>query len=584
MRRIGRIVVFCLALIGVLTILGIGVAVRSVSHLTEANHEKSALPKSMVLTVDLERGFRQNGDGGPLARLTEGRDYVLPDIAGAIAKAASDPNVKGLFATIGGSGLGMAGTQEIRDAVAAFRASGKPAVLFSESMGESGNGTLAYYLASSFGQIWLQPSGEIALQGFMAEGPYIKGFLDMWGVQPQFSGRWEYKSAIETFTESGMSAAHKENVNALLDSWMTQTVAGIALSRKLDERRVRGLVGGGPFLASEALSAGLVDQLGYRDQAEDAVTEAVGEAEQVDVSDYADTLNDHGLGIAVITGQGAIHRGGKDDPLGGDNDGFASDIIADAFRDAVDDDDVKGILFRVDSPGGSYTASDTVWREVVRARAAGKPVVVSMGDVAASGGYFVGMAADRVIAEPGTVTGSIGVFTGKFVLKDLWPRLGVNWDGLSRGDNAAMWSANHPFTPAQWDRVNQVLDQIYKDFTSKAVDGRKIPADRIEQLARGRIWSGSDALRLGVVNELGGFETALSALRDLLKVAPDAAVDLIPYPRPKSPLKMVQDLMSGGVSDHVALGKIAGAVKVLSPWVAKLGMQTQGGSLLVSPP
>ena len=581
MRRIGRFMVIGLAVIGFLVVSGIGLAIWGASRSGQVVH---SLPSKMILTVDLERSFRQSPDTNPLARLTEGKDYVLPDVTQAIIKAAADPKVLGLFATIGSSSVGMAGAQELRDAIGTFRATGKPAIVFSESLGETGQGTVAYYLASAFSKIWLQPSGDVALQGFAVEGPYIKGLLDLVGVAPQFAGRWEYKSAIETFTEKGMSGPHRENMNALLDSWMTQTVSGIAKSRQMDERQVRALVGKGPFLASEALSSGLVDQLGYRDQVEDALTKAVGEAEQVDVESYAHHQRSHsGLGIAVITGQGAIHRGGNDDALGGETEGFASDVIADAFRDAVDDDDVKGILFRVDSPGGDYTASDTVWREVVRARAAGKPVVVSMGDVAASGGYFVGMAADRVIAEPGTITGSIGVFTGKMVMKDLWSNLGVSWDGLAKGDNAAMWSANHPFTPAQWDRVNQLLDQIYKDFTTKALEGRHIPADRIDQVARGRVWSGSDALRLGLVNELGGFDTALAALRQLLKSDADAPVNLIAYPPPKSPLEMLHDLLHEGASDHVAIRQAAAMARVVSPVLTRLGLQTQNGALLMAP-
>ncbi len=592
MRRIGRFILVSLAVIGLLTVAVFGLGLWGMSRMVQSTHMVPALPKKMVLTLDLERGFRQSPDGGPLARLTEGKDYILPDVADAIAKAATDPAVVGLYATIGSAGVGMAGAQELRDAVAVFRASGKPTLVFSETMGESGNGTVPYYLASAFDQIWLQPSGEVALQGVLAEGPYLKGLLDFAGIEPQFSGRWEYKSAIETFTEKGMSQAHRDNMTALLDSWMNQVTQGIAQNRKLDERVVRSLVGKGPFLASEAQSSGLVDHLGYRDQAEDAMATAVGDAkasggnesDDVDVAQYADRLNEKGIGIAVITGQGAIKRGGKDDPFGGEDEGFASDTIAQAFRDAVDDEHVKGILFRIDSPGGSYTASDTLWREVVQARAAGKPVVVSMGEVAASGGYFVGMAADKVVAEPGTITGSIGVFTGKMVLKELWTKVGINWDGLAKGDNAAMWSANHPFTPAQWDRVNQMLDRIYQDFTSKAVEGRRIPADKIDQLARGRVWSGADAKRLGLVDELGGFDTALTALKVAMKENPDAAVELIPYPQPKSPLEMIHDALENGVSDHVALSRLAQSVQVLSPIMSVLGVKAQGGALVAPQP
>jgi protease-4 len=365
---------------------------------------------------------------------------------------------------------------------------------------------------------------------------------------------------------------------------MTQVSLGVAETRKLDERTVRSLIGKGPFLANEAKSAGLVDQLGYRDQAEETMARIVADADDIDVSDYASHLNDSGVGIAVITGQGAIKRGGKDDAFGGNDEGFASDMIAQAFHDAVDDDHIKGILFRVDSPGGSYTASDILWREVVLARAAGKPVVVSMGEMAASGGYFVGMAADKVVAEPGTITGSIGVFTGKMVLKDLWAKLGVGWDGLAKGDNAAMWSANHSFTPAQWDRVNLMLDQIYKDFTGKAVDGRHIPSDKIDQMARGRVWSGADAKRMGLVDELGGFNTALTSLKGILKESPDAPVDLVAFPQPKSAIEMIRDMMEQGVYDRVALAKIASTIKILSPIVEAFQARSAGAQLMAPHP
>jgi protease-4 len=207
-----------------------------------------------------------------------------------------------------------------------------------------------------------------------------------------------------------------------------------------------------------------------------------------------------------------------------------------------------------------------------------------MGEMAASGGYFVGMAADKVVAEPGTITGSIGVFTGKMVLKDLWAKLGVGWDGLAKGDNAAMWSANHSFTPAQWDRVNLMLDQIYKDFTGKAVDGRHIPADKIDQMARGRVWSGADAKRLGLVDELGGFNTALASLKVILKESPDAPVDLVAFPQPKSAIEMIRDMMEQGVYDRVTLGKITSTIKVLSPIVEAFQARSAGAQLTAQHP
>ena len=570
MRRIGRWIVSSLAVIGTLTLLGFGLAMWLVSRVTESGLTPMTMPSQMVLTLDLDRGFRQSAQVGPLERLTQGKEYALPDVVLSIRQASADPKVKALLANLGSSPGGMAQVQEVRDAVAAFRAAGKPAFLFSEMLGDE-SGTLAYYLASAFDHIWLQPSGEVALQGFAAQSPYLRGLFDWLGVNPQFAGRWEYKSAIEMFTEKGMSGPHRENTNALINAWSDQVVQGIAQSRHLDPRQVQALLGKGPFLASEALSAGLVDQLGYRDQVESEVGDVTHEAELVDLDDYIHTHKTQGVAIAVITGQGEIHRGGSGDGLGAKDQGFASDDIAGAFRAAVDDPEIKAILFRVDSPGGDYTASDTVWREVVRARQAGKPVVVSMGDVAASGGYFVGMAADRVIAEPGTITGSIGVFTGKFVVKDVWAKLGITWDGINKGDNAAMWSVNQPFTPAQWDRVNRMLDDIYRDFTTKAVSGRHIPADRMDQLARGRVWSGSDALRLGLVDQLGGFDTALAVVRELLKLSPQAPLHLEALPKPKSPLEMLFGVLEQGSADQMALRQLGVTARQLSPWLTRLG-------------
>lgn len=574
MRRIGRFIVACFAILGVVVVAIVGLGMWAALRLQDGENLRP-LPNHMILTLDMDRGFRETADADPFGVLTSGgaKPYVLPRVISALDHAASDPKVSGVFATIDQTALGFAVSQEVRAAIERFKASGKPAVVFSESMGESGNGTLAYYLASAFSQIWLQPSGEIALQGFGAEMPYLKGLLDILGVEPQFSGRWEYKSAIEMFTEKGMSAPHRENLGALLDSFSAQVVAGIAQSRKLVPDIVGGLVGKGPFLAQEALSSGLVDQVGYRDQAEDSLDDMIpnDDTDNVDVADYGDSLIEKGTGIAVITGVGEIHGGRAQDPFGR-GPGFAADDIAQAIRDAVDDDRVKGILFRVDSPGGSYTASDTIWREVVRARTSGKPVVVSMGDVAASGGYFVGMGADRVVAEPGTITGSIGVFTGKLVMKDLWSKVGVNWDGLLKGENAGMWSANRPFTPAQWDRVNQMLDVIYKDFTTKAADGRHIDMSAMDQLARGRVWSGADAKRLGLVDALGGIDVAKAELRTLLKLEPQAPLRSILFPEPKKPWELVSEMLQDGVSDRVALGHLAAVMQMAEPLLRQMQM------------
>jgi len=544
MRRLGRIVVAILAVVGLLFVAALGLGLWAASRIESA--VAPSLPKRMVLTLDLEGEFRQTPDGSPLARLTGGKSYLLRDAVAALDRAAADDRVAALFATIGSAKLGVAGAQEMRDAVARFRATGKPAVLFAETIGDFGNGTADYYLASAFGQLWLQPSGDVGLTGFAAESPFLKGTFDLLGVQPQFGGRYEYKSAIDMFTEKQFTAAHKENLGALLDSWTAQTIDGIATSRHLPVETVRDLVGKGPLLATEALAAHLVDQLGYREAALAAAGGGPGKLDEVDLADYAHATTRHqGAKIAVVTGVGAIHRGTSDQPFG-DDQGIGAATMAKALRQAAEDSQVRAILLRIDSPGGSYVAADTVWHAVGEARAAGKPVVVSMGNVAASGGYFIAMAADRIVAEPGTITGSIGVFAGKMVLKDFWSKLGISWDEMHRGDNATMWSANQPFTPEAWARVNAMLDAVYIDFTTKAGAARKLSPQAIDAVARGRVWSGADAKARGLVDVLGGFDTALAEARGLAGVRAGESVDLVDFPHPKAPWQMLAELASSG--------------------------------------
>ncbi|AVM76420.1 signal peptide peptidase SppA [Magnetospirillum gryphiswaldense] len=576
MRRIGRIIVAILAAIGLTVLLLTGGGIWAAIAFKDSTEPR--LPKDMILSLDLEAKFRETPSGDPFAALAGERAYVMRQVIAAIDHAATDPKVKGLFATLGSGQLSLASAQEIRDAIVRFRSSGKPSVAFAETLGEGSNGTVDYFLASGFSQVWVQPSGEVGLVGFAAESPFLKGTLDLLGIQPQLAGRKEYKSAIETFTETGYSQPHRQSLEAILDAWSGQVIAGIAQGRRLGQDKVSALFGKGPFLAAEALSAGLVDHLGYRDQALAAAGATGKKGEEVDMAAYAAHLpKGSGPRIAIITGSGAISRGGDDSPFA-DDDGFGAGVIAAAFRDAVDDPAVKAIVFRIDSPGGSYVASDTIWHEVGRARAAGKPVVASMAGVAASGGYFVAMGADRVVAQPGTITGSIGVFSGKMVLADFWPKLGVSWDGVKRGDNADMMSANHKFSPQAWERLNRSLDAIYADFTGKAAKGRNLAPDRMEELAKGRIWAGSDAQARGLVDALGGWDVAQAQVRELLKLAPDADLDLVAYPKPKAPWQKLAKMMGGGggLAEDEGMRALLRLARVLAPVAAQL---ENGGTL-----
>ncbi len=558
MRGLGRLAVRILAGIGALVVLLVVLAVVLASRFDAAVNP--TLPKRFVLSLDLDRDFPEGEDGGALAALSLSSDKTVPlrDAVRLIEAAAADPKVAGLFATMGDLKTGMARTQDLRDAVARFRASGKPAVVFSDSLGEGGGGSREAVLASAFSSVWLQPSGTFGFSGMIVESPFLKDMLTKLGIQPAVAARHEYKSAVEIVTENGFSLAHRETMDRLLDSWSQQVTSAVAAGRKLAPERVQALFGTGPLLAEDAKSAGLVDHLGYRDQALAEVRGGDADLPSVDLGGYrrAEAAVKTGPKLAVITGAGTIHRGTAHEGFGGDP-GFGAATVARAVRDAAADHDVKAIILRIDSPGGSYVASDTVWHEVVAARAKGKPVVASFGDVAASGGYFVAMAADRVVAEPGTVTGSIGVFAGKLVLTDFWDKLGVHFDEMHRGDNAGMFSFNRPFTPSQWARLNGLLDHIYQDFTTKAVSGRKIPADRIDSLARGRVWSGQDALQSGLVDALGGWDVTLAEARRLVGAAPDSPVQIEVFPRPRPGWERLGDLLSDDGDLHVWAGLAA---------------------------
>ncbi|WP_062435974.1 signal peptide peptidase SppA [Herbidospora daliensis] len=489
----------------------------------------------LMLELDLTEGLTDAPPADPVSALLSMRRARLSDVIGGLRRARRDPRVKGLIVKIGGHPLGLAMVQEIRNAVVHFRAAGKLTVAWADSYGEVANGTVPYYLASAFEKVYLQPSGDVGLTGVAIEQRFLKGALGKLDIDYQVGQRHQYKTAANMFTQDHMTDAHKEMTGRLAESLTEQLVAGIAEGRGLEPKRVRELIDQGPFYGQEAVAAGLVDGLKYRDEVyADHVPE---ETVLLYVARYAKTAlpkmpHPGEQVVALVHGHGAIRlgRSGRS-PLGGGS-AMGSDTISAAIRAARRDDKVRAIVFRVDSPGGSYTASDSIWREVILAKRAGKPVIVSMGDVAASGGYFVSMAADVIYAQPGTLTGSIGVFGGKAVLGGLLDRLGIATEIVAEGANAGMFSATRPFSDSQWARINTWLDRVYDDFVDKVAEGRGMERDRAESLARGRVWTGSDARDNGLVDELGGVEDALAEARKRAGLAADAPVRSYPKINP----------------------------------------------------
>jgi protease-4 len=451
--------------------------------------------------------------GSALAR----RRPVLHDVVEGLRIAESDPDVAGLVAHIGGRAPSLAQIQELRTAVRRFAATGKVTVAWAETFGELGPGTLPYYLASAFDEVWLQPSGDLALTGVVAEAVFVKEALDKLGVRPQLSRRHEYKSAADIFLASRMTDAHREAAGRLAASAMEHIVTGIAERRRLAPERVRALIDEAPLSAGDAKDAGLVDRLGYRAEVYEHLRRRLGEVRPRFVHRYyrAKLLEPrrviarlaHRPVVAVVHGVGSIHLGRS--RRRGLSTSIGSDTLSAALRSAARDRQVRAVVLRVDSGGGSYVASDAIRHEIQRVRDTGKPLVVSMGSVAASGGYFISMAADHILAQPGTLTGSIGVLGGKAVMRDLLDRLGITRDGVAEGRHAWMFSTYRAFTEEEWQRLERWLDQVYDDFTAKVAADRGLTREQVEAVARGRVWSGADAQARGLVDRLGGLAQAV---------------------------------------------------------------------------
>ncbi|GAA1889532.1 signal peptide peptidase SppA [Actinomadura bangladeshensis] len=501
----------------------------------------------LILELDLTEGLVETPPSDPVSAILSMRRTNLRDVLDGLRRARSDSRVRALVVKVSG-GIGLALVQELREAVQALRDAGKLTVAWAETYGEGGRGTVPYYLATAFDKVYLQPTGEVGLTGVALEEPFFAGALEKAGIQPRFAKRYEYKTMANTFMEKTYTPEHEESSKRLVTSLGEQIAAGIAAARGLTEDEVRALVDRGPFLADEALQEKLVDRLAYRDEVyADLRAEFGDEAQLRFVARYNRA---HGLAsrlpqpgrqdmVALINGHGPIRlgRSGRGGPLPNSGPAMGSDTIGAAFRAAVKDERVKAIVFRVDSPGGSAVASDAIWREVVLARRAGKPVVVSMGNVAASGGYYVSMAADTIIAQPGTLTGSIGVVVGKAVVSGLLDRVGIGLGAVADGDHARMLSATKDFSDSEWERVNASLDRIYDDFTAKVAEGRGLPRERVHELARGRVWTGADAKANGLVDELGGVDAALDLARKKAGLASDAPIRVYPHTSPLERLR-----------------------------------------------
>ncbi len=511
----------------------------------------NGVPSGCVLELNLTSLPPETAGFDPLAVIAGGgRPLVLRQAVAAIYRAAEDDRVAGLIARVQLPAAAPGPVQELRDAIAAFSAV-KPTVAWAETY----PGTLSYYLASAFREVWMQPSGTVGLVGFATNSMFLRDALDKAGIEAQFVARGEYKSAANVFTEDRYTDAQREADGRMIESLQSQVWQAIADARGLTVEAVNTLANTAPVLRDDAVTGGLVDRIGFRDEAYSRIGELSGgpAGPEADADSHPDALPRLYLSryartapkvptpqipgrrskptVAVVTLHGSIvsGRGGPQVlPLG--NSSAGADTIAAALREAAADDEISAIVLRVDSPGGSVTGSETIWREVVRIRERGTPIVASMGAVAASGGYYVSMAADAIVANPGTLTGSIGVITGKLISRELKDKLGVGSDSLRTNPNADAWSSNAPFTDEQHAHIEAETDLFYADFIARVAEGRKLSVEQVDTVARGRIWTGADALERGLVDELGGLRTAITRAKVLAGLDPETKVRVLNYP------------------------------------------------------
>lgn len=503
--------------------------------------------RNSILIVDLDGELRETPEDDLLSAITGDHAMTLRGLTDAIRGAAEDERIAGLLVRIKNPVVGVAQLQEIEEAMATFRATGKWNAAHLATAGEFSRGDGAYALAACADRVLLSPPGDINLVGLQTDVPFLKGLFEKLRIGVHFDKRYEYKNAANTFTHDKMTEAHREAAAALVDDLEQSLLEQIAARRHVTIDVAKEWVATGPHLGSAALEAGLVDALAYWDEALAEAEVVAGRGDPfVELGTYASRVERHDSGprVALIYGAGTVVNGESE---GGGNPQMGAYTVSEAFRDAREAE-VEGVLFRVDSPGGSYVASDVIRREVEVTRDAGIPVVVSMGNVAASGGYFVAMDADKIIAQTGTITGSIGVFAGSWSTREFWKHwLGVTFDGYQSAPNADFFDWLDPPDAEDKARVSSFLDRVYEDFVTKAAAGRSMTPEKLEPLARGRVWSGRAAKEQGLVDEIGGMERALEVLKEAIGVPTDRDVTLVVYPKPKTTFELLNEQLNAAV-------------------------------------
>ena len=522
----------------VFLLLAVVVSVSGLAAMYFMVSRAPSVASNSVLMLRVPGGLAERR-ANPLLTSLMGDGPTVQSVVDSLRKATVDTRIRGVILMPSGPQPLWGKAQEIRDAVLNYRASGKPIVAFLEY-----GGTQEYYLASAADKVFLVPGSPLDLVGVASYEMFIRGALDKIGAVPDMLHAGDFKTAANLYTETTFTPEHREMAESLNRDLYDQIIDGIADGRQMGKSQVRQLIDEGPFLPGDALEAGLVDGLVYADELkrQDPFDEAnwreMADRDYRQISLESVGLN-HGRRIALVYAVGAIASGaGGVDLLGGEV--LGSDTLVRAIRAARTDDSVRAIVLRIDSPGGSAVASDVIWREVTLATQ-DKPVVASMSDLGASGGYYIAMGADTIVAQPATLTGSIGVVAGKIATGGTYEKVGITVEPVSNGRFAGIYSPVTPFSDDERAKMQEHIDAIYEQFLTKAAEGRGTTRDAIHEVAQGRVWTGRQAKAQGLVDELGGLGLAIALAKERVGIDADTEVELVVYPRPKSLFELLSE-------------------------------------------
>lgn len=553
------------------------------------------LPSAVVLQLDLRDPLTDQEPQNPLVGFGQ-RSHAVMSIVEALDAAEDDKRIKGLLVRLPEQGVAPGSADELRQAIKRFRAAGKPVYAHSQGLYPAGVATSTYMLGAAADEFWMQPGAPFQATGVATEEIFFKRFFDRYGIEPDFERRREFKTAPNGFLYSDFTPEHRASLVSWMGSIYGSSLAQAAADRKQAPAALRTTLEAGPYGAEEAHRLKLIDRLGHVKAAETALLEKAGEgAELKDFQDYirsrraARAVGGSGPAIAVVEAEGPIVTGrdGTSNPFAASTTIY-SDDVSEAIYDAVEDDAVKAIVFRVNSPGGSDVASEQILEAVRAAKKAGKPVVVSMATYAASGGYWISSEASAIVAQPSTLTGSIGVFGGKFALGDALARFGVDVRDVSLGgDFADAYAISEGFTPAQRAEFSAWMDQIYGNFLTRVAQGRNLPMARVQEIARGRVWTGAQARQLGLVDELGGFYDAVDKAKALAKLEGEVRLKrLTPQASPLEAIERALGVQAASARTLAAAAWIFGdpRAEAILEDVAQARMRADGAHVLAPTP